>query len=492
MARGLTKEVVSWGRETGEKALESLSAYLSGQPATSEREKKSPPPATRRGRQSTLVIYDVPSKSVMAQIMVPFNVGYVSLAPSGMMLFCSSLKGDEFYVYSLESLPGAIHLIATFSRGYTYSSVVEVCWRGDSNCLAVISQRGTGHIFSLKRRGKEIAKAVGKIKTEGGVKGIMFLKRQRQRPRRRSSTTRCDELPEILTVANTHERITSWKLLPPQKSTIGLLTAYFNPPTTQTEPQSIPLSVPVAEYTLPIQHQSLSFPSLTSSPLIKAAFTNQKESIDCTAKAEVECSLSTHGITGIRGLRLFEYTLATESEVPSPANYDFGIPAPWTHLREIDLGMPRGEVRYITSTHSSTQDNTPPSSEQESPDLPDKSKKRRTKKAQTNELERALGTELDKANMVAIPPTPPGSVPTPKIPPAEWFLDKGKDIVRNVRRRSSAKRESNSNVDVDFEEGVEVLTLEDVPDMALDASGSSDGSGEGKVRGEGSVSGVWD
>lgn len=99
--------------------------------------------------------------------------------------------------------------------------------------------------------------------------------------------------------------------------------------------------------------------------------------------------------------------------------------------------------------------------------------------------------------MVTIPPTPPGSVPTPKIPPAEWFLDKGKDIVRNVRRRSSAKRERNSHGDVDhgdvdFEEGVEVLTLEDVPDMTLDASASSDGSGEGKVRGEASLLGLWD
>ena len=361
MARGLTKEVVSWGRETGERALESLSAYLSGQPTTPEREKKAPPPPTtsRRGRQSALVVYDVPAKTVMAQIMLPFNVGYISLAPSGMMLFCSTLKGDEFYVYSLESLPDAIHLVATFSRGYTYSSVMDVCWRGDSNCLGVISQRGTGHIFSLKRRGKEIGKAVGKIKTDGGVKGIMFLKRpcSYNKPRRRSSATKGDDVPEILTVANTHERVVSWKLLPPRRSTIGLLSAYLKPQTTTTtnaEPQSIPLALPVAEYTLPSQHQSVPFPMLTSSPIIKAAFTNQKEStLDCTAKAEVECSLSTHGITGIRNLRLFDYTLSTQ--LPSSAATDFGAPLPWTHTREIDLGMPRGEVRYIAAVSSSTR-----------------------------------------------------------------------------------------------------------------------------------------
>ena len=111
-----------------------------------------------------------------------------------------------------------------------------------------------------------------------------------------------------------------------------------------------------------------------------------------------------------------------------------------------------------------------------------------------NDLERALGTELDKTNMVAVPPTPPGSVPTPKIAPAEWILDKGKDIVRNVRRRSTAgaRGGKNGDGDVDFEEGVEVLTLEDVPDMALDASDSSGGSEDGKVRGEGSMLGIWD
>ena len=195
--------------------------------------------------------------------------------------------------------------------------------------------------------------------------------------------------------------------------------------------------------------------------------------------------------------------------MPPSATIDFGIPLPWTHTKEIDLGMPRGEVRYITSylssTHnSSTQDDTPPSSEGDSssPDhgllLPGDTKKKRRKKPQmmNSDLERALGTELDKANMIVVPPTPPGSVPTPKIPPTEWILDKGKDIVRNVRRRRSTTAKcagGNGDADVDFEEGVEVLTLEDVPDMELDAASDvSEGSGEGKVQGEGSMLGIWD
>jgi hypothetical protein len=498
VARGLTKEVVSWGRETGEKIGEAISSYLNG-PQTIP-EKRSPPPTHTGGRHlTTVAIHDIPNNTILTQFQVPYKLGYISLSPSGTMLFCSPPKGDEFFVYSLSQIPTEIHLVATFSRGYTYSRVMDVVWRGDSGCMGVISARGTGHLFSLKRRGKETARAVGKVKIDGGVKGFMFLRRH-DRGRRRSSTTK-EEVPDILTVANLHERVTSWKITAAaQRSAIGLLTSYFNPPTND-EPQSIPLARPIADYIFPSTHQELPFPSFITSPIIKAAFTNQKEpaTLDCTAKAELECSVSTRGVTGIRGIRLFEYTLAV------PYN-DFGSPLPWTS-REIDLGMPRGEVRYFateTSSSGSRSIETPPSSEQDSPDLqPDNKKKRRNRGNKTvvnsdTGIERAisvsLGTELDKTRMVTVPPTPPGSFSTPKITSSEWMgdiLDRGKTIVRNVRRGSSNARVSNDD-EVCFEEGVEVLSLNDVPGMdslSLDRSESaeSDGSGHGKVRVDGSM-----
>jgi hypothetical protein len=428
------------------------------------------------------------------------------------MLFCSSPKGDEFFVYSLNHIPIAVHLIATFSRGYTYSRVVDVIWRADNGCMGVISARGTGHVFSLKRRGKETARAIGKVKIEGGgLKGMLFVRRGGQsQVRRRSSTTK-DEAVDVLTVATTHERVTSWKLSPAQRSTIGLLTAYFNPPTTE-EPQSIPVATPIADYILPSTHQDIPFSTLISSPVLKAAFTNQRDSsIDCTAKAEVECSLSTRGVTGIRGIRLFEYTFPSSI----PLDTDFGGPLHWT-TKEIDLGMPRGEVRYFgggadTSSGSARSLETPPSSEQDSPDLTPETggkKKGRTRvaAAQTTKdpgvgIEKAisasLGTELDKTRMTTVPPTPPGSFSTPKVQPSEWvgdILDRGKTIVRNVRRRSSTVRGAvvRGDEDVCFEDGVEVLSLEDAPAIELDGSESadSDESGhQGKVRGEASVVG---
>ena len=519
VARGLTKEVVSWGRETGEKIGEALYSYLNGPNATS-------PPTSEKlvstaggggsTSRTTLLVHDIPTKTILTQFQVPIKAGFISVSKSGTMLFCSSPKGDEFFVYSLSHIPAAVHLVATFSRGYTYSRVVDVIWRADNGCMGVISARGTGHVFSLKRRGKETARAVGKVKIEGGgVKRMMFVPKGASPVRRRSSTTK-DETVDVLTVATTHERVTSWKLSPAQRSTIGLLTSYFNPPTTE-ESQSIPVATAIADYTLPSEHRDISFSALISSPVLKAAFTNQHDSaIDCTAKAEVECSLSTRGVTGIRGIRLFEYTFTT-----STPDTDFGGPLPWTQ-KEIDLGMPRGEVRYFgtsadaASSSSARSLETPPSSEQDSPDLQPETggkKKRRNRAAaaaagpttttgtKDSGIEKAisasLGTELDKTRMTTVPPTPPGSFSTPKVQPSEWMgdiLDRGKTIVRNVRRRSSTIRGGivRGDEDVCFEDGVEVLSLEDAPAVALDGSESadSDESGhQGKVRGEASVVG---
>ena len=365
VARGLTKEVVSWGRETGERINEAIYSYLNG---STTPERKYQPPIASTSSRTTLVIHDIPSNSILTQFQVPMKLGMLSL--SGNMLFCSSPKGDEFFVYSLNQIPTAIHLVATFLRGYTYSRVTQVIWRPDNGCMGVISARGTGHIFSLKRKGKEPARAVGKIKIEGGVKGMMFIKRQKQR--RRSSTT-TDSAADVLTVANIHERVSSWKLSSATKSTIGLLTSIFNPPANE-EIQSIPIARQVADYTLPSTHQNIAFPTLTSSPIIRAAFTNQHSTVDCTAKAEVECSLSARGVTGIRGIRLFEYTIST-------SNVDFGNTSPWTTLQEIDLGMPRGEVRYFPGDSSRSIIETPPSSEQESPELqPDPSSPRKKRR----------------------------------------------------------------------------------------------------------------
>jgi hypothetical protein len=415
------------------------------------------------------------------------------------MLFCAPPRGDDFYVYDLAGISRAVHLLAKYSRGYTYSRVENVLWRVDSAVFAVISARGTGHVFSLRRRGsiKEPGRAIGKVKIDGGVNGICFLSRQLERRRRSSSTVH--DVPDVLCLANASDKITSWKLAPAQRTAISLLTSYFNPDISSEEAQSIPLARAVAHYILPQTHQNLPFPTLASSPVLKAAFTNQKESTDCTAKAEVECSFSTRGLTGHRGLRLFEYT---QSDVPT---VDFGAALPFT-TREIDLGMPHGEVRYLGDPGTRSAVETPPSSENDSPDLaPEtgkKSKRAQRKKSPVpvdNGIERAisatLGTELDKTMMVTVPPTPPGSFSTPKVQPAEWMgdiLDRGKTIVRNVRRKSMNQQRS----DVSFEEDVEVLSLNDAPAVeelnTSRESVESDGSGNIKIREEGSVLGHWD
>jgi len=495
LARGITKEVVSWGRETSEKAVEALAAYFTQSPPQTK-----PSPTQSAGRyQTTLVIYDVLQKKIMTQIVVPFKVGMTSLSASGTLLFCCPPRGDEFYIYDLSRVSDAVHLLATYSRGYTYSRVEKVLWRPDGSAFAVISARGTGHVFSLRRRGhnKDPGRAIGKVKLEGGVNGLCFLPRQTER-RRRSSTT-ANEIPDVLCLANGSEKLTSWKLAAAQKTAIGLLTSYFNTDVSSEEAQSIPLAKPIAEYMLPSSHQDLAFPSQTSSPILKAAFTNQRESTDCTARAEVECSLSPGGLTGHRGLRLFEYTLTTNEPT-----IDFGVSLPWI-TREIDLGMPRGEVRYLGDTGSRSAVETPPSSENDSPELqPEQSKKARRTKKKVNDtaggIERAISatleTELDKTRMVAVPPTPPGSYSTPKVQPAEWvgdILDRGKTIVRNVRRKSMNQ---NTNDEVCFEEDVEVLSLNDAPAVeelvGSRDSVESDGSGKIKFRDDGSVMDRWD
>jgi len=212
---------------------------------------------------------------------------------------------------------------------------------------------------------------------------------------------------------------------------------------------------------------------------------------------------------------------------------DFGGRLPWVRT-EVDLGMPRGEVRYVnldleSSSGGSKTLETPPSSEleAESPDfVPESKKKRRTRTkgpvagssndvnfANTSTegggtreggIERAisvsLGTELDRTRMVTIPPTPPSSIP--QNPPAEW-MDKiyvrGKSIASKVRRQSFLSKEG----EFSFEEDAGVLGHDDLEGMdvngmemgfKLDGSESfeSEGSGEGKIRGEGSaILGEW-
>jgi hypothetical protein len=521
VARGLTKEVVSWGREASEKIGEAISSYLNGQQPTASDKRRSPPslrasPATLGRPVTTLVVHDVPTDTILAQFSLPHPIAFLSLSPSGTLLFCCPPKGDDFFIYSLGQIPDGIHLLATFSRGYTYSSILQVVWRPDDSCFGVISARGTAHLFSLKRRGKDAVRAIGKIKIDGGVKGFMFLprrlrRRRNDRPARRRSSAARDDIPfpDVLTIANMHERVTSWKVESPQRTTIEVFTSYFNSESTE-ESLSVPFASPIADYVIPSTHQELSFPSLTTSPIIIAAFTNQRESpVDVTPGAELDCSAATRGIQGIRGIRLFEYTL-------SSPHYEFGSALPWTR-NEIDLGIPRGEVHYmspdISSTIGSKMMETPPSSEHDSPDLhPDNAKNKRRSKTVKKEdrggIERdismSLGTGLDKTRIVAVPPTPPGSYSTPKIQPTEWvveILDRGKTMVKNVRRRSSSARPEiirKNDREVCFEEGVEVLSLTDVPPveaLSLDRSDSADSDEshhKGKIRGDGSVVGEWD
>ena len=108
----------------------------------------------------------------------------------------------------------------------------------------------------------------------------------------------------------------------------------------------------------------------------------------------------------------------------------------------------------------------------------------------------SLDAELDRNCIVAVPPTPPGSFSTPKVVGAEWvrgaagdIIGRGKNIVRNVRRRSSLAQGrfvvgEEGDDEVCFEEGVEVLSLDDVDgavELERSESGESEGSGHVKM-----------
>lgn len=197
MARGVTQELVKGARWMGDQGLQAWNNYWNspqtpGTPPPS-RPNRLPenlahgygvfPPthaqdsqATSSPEPDTVSIIDlkrfddgVDMKSTslypMASFQVPNGCSFLSLSPNGLMLFTGSKKGDVQYVWDLMQLKHCramafiaddhashspnVRQVARYAR-LTTSSIVDVIWTppvGDR--LAVITRKGTVHVFDL-------------------------------------------------------------------------------------------------------------------------------------------------------------------------------------------------------------------------------------------------------------------------------------------------------------------------------------------------------
>lgn len=200
VARGVTQELVKGARWMGDQGLQAWNNYWNHQqsPGTPpqrplrnpETETQAPryglfPPTHAQDTQAvsspepdTVSIIDLKKfesgtdmKSSpfnpVATFQVPNGCSFLSLSPNGLMLFTASKKGDVQYVWDLMQLrhrramafmadeqssqTPSVRQIARYAR-LTTSSIVDVIWTppiGDR--LAVITRKGTVHVFDLPR-----------------------------------------------------------------------------------------------------------------------------------------------------------------------------------------------------------------------------------------------------------------------------------------------------------------------------------------------------
>lgn len=103
----------------------------------------------------------------VATFQVPNGCSFLSLSPNGLMLFTASKKGDVQYVWDLMQLRHCramafmadqqsaqtpnVRQVARYAR-LTTSSIVDVIWTAPvGDRLAIITKKGTVHVFDLPR-----------------------------------------------------------------------------------------------------------------------------------------------------------------------------------------------------------------------------------------------------------------------------------------------------------------------------------------------------
>ncbi|KAJ5363750.1 uncharacterized protein N7496_009463 [Penicillium cataractarum] len=200
VARGVTQELVKGARWMGDQGLQAWNSYWNnGQSSTPS----TPPLRPTRGPDSPGLGYGIfpPTHSLDTQVtsspepdavsiidlkrfddgldakvaslnpvatfQVPNGCSFLSLSPNGLMLFTASKKGDVQYVWDLMQLKHCramafmaddqgghspnVRQVARYAR-LTTSSIVDVIWTAPvGDRLAVITRKGTVHVFDLPR-----------------------------------------------------------------------------------------------------------------------------------------------------------------------------------------------------------------------------------------------------------------------------------------------------------------------------------------------------
>lgn len=211
MARGVTQELVKGARWMGDQGMQAWNNYWNTPQAgsTSPRRPTSGPELQTQGcglfppthsqdtpaspsEPDTVSIIDLKrfedgtdSRNALDPVstfQVPNGCSFLSLSPNGLMLFTASKKGDVQYVWDLMQLKHCrsmafvadeptgqnpnVRQVARYAR-LTTSSIVDVVWTAPTgDRLAVITRKGTIHVFDLPlsafqwppfRRGKPTA-----------------------------------------------------------------------------------------------------------------------------------------------------------------------------------------------------------------------------------------------------------------------------------------------------------------------------------------------
>ncbi|KAJ5787933.1 hypothetical protein N7457_002923 [Penicillium paradoxum] len=197
MARGVAQELVRGARWMGDQGMQAWNSYWNTQQATGtspRRPTQTPDPLTQgyglfppthaqdtqasAAEPDTVSIIDLNRfedgtdiRNVfihpVSTFQVPNGCSFLSLSPNGLMLFTASKKGDVQYVWDLMQLKHCrsmafmaddqtgqtpnVRQVARYAR-LTTSRIVDVIWTAPTGeRLAVITRKGTVHVFDLPR-----------------------------------------------------------------------------------------------------------------------------------------------------------------------------------------------------------------------------------------------------------------------------------------------------------------------------------------------------
>ncbi|KAG0161454.1 hypothetical protein PDIDSM_8988 [Penicillium digitatum] len=197
MARGVAQELVRGARWMGDQGMQAWNNYWNTQQSAGTSPRRPPqaqdpqtqgygllPPTHAQGTQTSATEPDTVSiidlrrfedgtdmRNVfihpVSTFQVPNGCSFLSFSPNGLMLFTASKKGDVQYVWDLMQLKHCrsmafmaddqtgqnpnVRQIARYAR-LTTSSIVDVIWTAPvGDRLAVITRKGTVHVFDLPR-----------------------------------------------------------------------------------------------------------------------------------------------------------------------------------------------------------------------------------------------------------------------------------------------------------------------------------------------------